>query len=450
MPNLISLMKQSLKLVILLVTVILTMFWYLLAGEKVEGYKIKRQDLTRGVTVTGTVTALDNIELAPPVTARIIKLYVRGDEFVKKGQLLAVLDNYAANANVANAQAQVNEAKANLQNLITEPRVQQTAIAKSKINEHKAAIYTVEQTLHRTKLELKDALSIAKRYESLYKEGAVSYRDYEQARFKWLEIKENIDLAEGDIKQHQEMLKQAKEELSLTIAGTKPEQIQAAQARVEASAALFKIAQDNLNDYNIYAPIDGYVYKNNLTTGDIASPAAPVYILNSLNKLYLVSDVEESQLYNVHTGQKLLVIFDAYPDKIFINKIQIVYKQVDPDSGTFQTKSFLPSAKGLRLVPGMTYDATIITGEIKNALAIPSDYLVKEDSKEYVFVKSGTFVKKVKIKSKFFNSGRNLVTSGLKENDVIVRPLTNRKLKSGKKIRIMKFADQMVVNQEGR
>ena len=266
---------------------------------------------------------------------------------------------------------------------------------------------TARAELARDEVDLKDAQRDQERYEKLFGLGAVSEREKEQRTLK----------AQGLEKQFAET----------------QQQIDAAQGEVVA-------AQSKLEDFIIKAPISGIITEKYVSTGDVISPSKALFRLVSPQKIYLSMDVEEYELDALHNGQKALVIFDAYPDKVFTEKVYLISKQVNPLTGTFEARLTKPKTD-LKILVGMTLDATIVQGEYKNVIIIPTDFITEDDNKTYVFVKSGYFAKKTQIKSEIFDNNTVMVLDGLKEGDIILKRMGTGKLKDNEKVKIKEFRE---------
>jgi len=418
-------------------------FWFIFGGEPVIAYKVIRQDAVKGITVTGTVTARDSVNISPRITARIKKLFVKENDYVKQGELLAILDDTQARGELESARGTLQQSQANLQNVLTEPRTQNLEIARAQVQEAQALITTEEQELQRRRIELADAISNESRLRQLYSQGAVSFREYEQARLQRSQIEQTIEYSKELIKQNRLKLQQARENLSLVQEGAKTAEIEEARARVQSSKGNVLTAIGNLEDYKLYSPVDGYVATLYLDPGNISSPTEPIFRIITNDRLKIEAIVEEDQLDSVRLGQKVYIVFDAYPDKIFSSKIIEVIQDVDPITGTFTIETGIPKSDKTKFVSGMTSDVTIVVNEMKNILIVPSDFVNKENGRQFVFVEKNGITKKTYITAKTFDNNRTRIIHGLKEGDIIVKSThENKKLRPSQRIKIQEYYKQ--------
>lgn len=403
----------------------------------VEAYKLTVQDAVKGITVTGRVKSEEDVKIASVVTAVIDQYYAEEGDFIEKDQIIAELKREEQEGAFESAEANLQVAEWELKDLLTEPRNQEIEIAKAQVTHAGHRINILEHTLARIEIDLEDANINEERYKALEAAGAVSKRESEQKTLKKRELENTIGEVEGRIHQTFAELDEAKENLNLVIHKVKSEKILAAKGRAASAAGRVKIAKGKLDDYIIKAPVSGILVDIFLYEGDVTSPLVPMARFVNPDLIYLSLDVEETEKAAVKTGQKAFVIFDAYPDKVFKSCVKGIIKQVDPLTGTFETKLNRPDKK-IPLVVGMTLDATIISGEYKNALIIPTDFIVNRDGKNYVFRKFGFLAKKTLIEIERFDNNRTKIIKGLKENDIILKTSddTKNKLKNNNHIKI--------------
>lgn len=271
-----------------------------------------------------------------------------------------------------------------------------------------AKIQALQEQQQRTRVQYQDALSDEKRYENLYQEGAVSQRDLEERTLRRQELEESID-------QIQQEIRAARGEL--------------------------KSVKGKLSDYIIKAPISGIITDSYVSTGDIVTPQQPLFRLVAPETIYLEADVEEDELDSVKTGQKALIIFDAYPDEVFEGKVYLISQEVNPVTGTFEARITRPDSPSYNIYVGMTFDATIIVEEYKNILIIPTDFIETENSKAYVFKLKNDFAVKKPVKIEFFSNNAVRILQGVKEGEIVLKKDSTGKLKDKEKVKIIEYRE---------
>lgn len=425
--------------------------WKLFFNEvKVQGYKVQRQDAIKGVTVTGIIQSIHDIRVGSSVTAKIQDIRFKEGDFVRKGQILAILDKKEALGNLDFARGQLESAAAQVRNLQTEPRYQQVDVARAQVREARASINTLQQQLINSQIQLQNAQSEEQRFAVLYNQGAISFRDYEVSTFSRAQAQAAVAGGQTQIRAARARLAQAQGNLSLIQAGVKPEQIQSAQGQVRASQGSLEAARGRFDNYILRAPVTGYITTKLLDVGEVASSIAPVFRMVSQKSLYASTQVEENQLKTIKLGQDAYLIFDAYPNETFTGKVIEVLKDVNPATGTFIAKINVTGRKdhskpnkcpqiNRPVISGMTLDATIVTKEEKNILIIPSEFVFTKSKKLYVYKKVGDKSVKTYIQGELFDNNRFKVTHGLKPNDIIVKKKGRNQPKPDQRINIQEF-----------
>jgi HlyD family secretion protein len=150
-----------------------------------------------------------------------------------------------------------------------------------------------------------------------------------------------------------------------------------AQAMVQIKAAALDNAKVNLSRCTIYSPVDGTVISRNVDVGQTvaASLSAPTLfiIANDLAQMQIDANVSEADIGNVEEGQNVAFTVDAFPDRKFTGKVM----QIRNSPTTVQNVVTYDTVIGvsnpdLKLRPGMTANASIITAQRSGVLKIPN------------------------------------------------------------------------------
>ncbi len=425
---------------------VLIMFFILFAGYRlffattdVMAFKITQKSAVKGVTVTGTVESSQDIALSPSVTGTVIKILFKEGDYVKKGQILAVLDSQEEAGNLMRSAGSLESAYAQFRNLLTEPRRQSLASAVAQTNELKDNVTSGVQDVEQAQIKLSDAKSDETRYQQLYQDGAVSFRDYEKTMFARETAEKTFNASRSQLEALKQKLAQSEQNLSLIKEGTKKEQLIIARGQILSAKGDYLSSKGRLNNFILKAPESGYIAQKLSDEGETVSPTKPLLRLVVAKDIYISALVEENELANVKEGQKTYVVFDAYPDKTVEGKIFKVIKSVDPVTGSFIAKIRVPNTSKMPVLVGMTCDITLVTGEIQEAIVIPSDFVTEKEKKKFVFKKEGAFAKKRIIEAKTFDNNRYQILNGLKNQDIIAKPYENGKLSNGTRIKIKEY-----------
>jgi multidrug efflux pump subunit AcrA (membrane-fusion protein) len=126
-------------------------------------------------------------------------------------------------------------------------------------------------------------------------------------------------------------------------------------------------------------------------------------------------NVDEFDIVKIRNGQKIIVRMDSYKNQVFEAKVSVIYPMMDERTRTFKVEAvFLKQPP--KLYPNLTLEANIVINEKKNALTIPTNYLVNDST---VILEDGT-VKTLKIGLRDYKIAE--VISGIDKNTKIKKP----------------------------
>ncbi len=168
------------------------------------------------------------------------------------------------------------------------------------------------------------------------------------------------------------------------------------------------------------APISGTVVKNQALRGAAINPGDVLYMLGTLDPVWITADLFEVDLARVQVGQELEAVTTAFPDETFKGAIARISPNVDPATHTLQIRCAVNNP-GLKLKPQMLARIKIVT-RAGDALVVPQDALIFEVDSYYAYVDAGggrLERRKVAIAS-WADRGSARVISGLTSGERVV------------------------------
>jgi len=249
-------------------------------------YQSHDKTLPNALQLNGNVD-IRQVELAFNGSERIAQVLVREGDWVKKDQLMAVLDAERSQHAVAQAQAQLAAQRQVVARLVAGSRPQE--IRKARADVQAAAA---------------DARNARRTYE----------RERELAG-KYFISQQLADNALASAQAAEARLQAAQEALRLVVEGSRKEDIAAARATLAALEAALALAQRNLSDASLRAPADGIVENRILEPGDMASPQKAVFTLALPEPLWVRAYVSEPDLGKIRSGARAEIATDSHPDK---------------------------------------------------------------------------------------------------------------------------------------
>ncbi|MCX8159363.1 MAG: efflux RND transporter periplasmic adaptor subunit [Candidatus Saccharicenans sp.] len=294
------------------------------------------------ILVTGTIESR-TARISPKVSGRVLRVLVEEGQAVGPGQVLVELDHEYLDLQLRQAEAGVAAARAQLELLRKGARSEDLAQA--------------EQQLQQAQINLEQARKDAQRFLSLYEKGSITQKQKEEAETR-------LALAEAQFNQAQEALKKLR---SLT----RPEEIQAAEARLRQAEAAVDLLKKNIEDSTVTCPVRGVVVERAVEPGELVSPGTTLVNISCLDPVYLWVYVTEVELGRVKLGGVAEVTIDSFPAKTFEGRIVYISPQAEFTPKNIQTKEDrvklvfavkieLPNPEGW-LKPGLPAEAVLRT-----------------------------------------------------------------------------------------
>lgn len=319
----------------------------------VQTGKVMRQDLTSIVTASGEIKPKVYVNIGANAFAKITRLYVKEGDHVKKGQMLATLDNIQSAADVAANQAALNMAQTDMQ------------ASQANVNTSEADLKQSEAEFNRAKLDYE-------RNKNLYDSQLIAKADYDAKNAAFA-------TAEAQVGQARAKLAQAKAQLV------------SAQVRIKQNAANLRRVTDVLGKTEYVAPFDGVITNLPVREGETVvvgiqnSPGSTLMTIADTSVITAEVKVDETDIVNVKLGQPAEVSIDAIPKQRFRGMVtEIGNNAVLRSTGvsTAQTTSSGQEAKDFKVVvtienppanllPGLSTTARISTASRAAVLTIP-------------------------------------------------------------------------------
>ncbi len=372
--------KFIISIIILVIAVLFALYEFgLFSGKKIEGgTTVANTSIPKGKTLkiqldkvpvfyktVGIIRSRTEAEISSRITARVTKVDAVNGQAVKKGQVLAELDN-------KDLKAIVQQTKVDLESY------------KSRIDLAKETIKAAEAELKRTKSEYE-------RTKTLYKTKSISKKEFEQAEDMYT----------------QALVRKKQAELNLQLAMSGKQMAETALTNAEV----------NLSYSYIKSPIDGIITEDNVDEGDISLPGKIMFKVFDPNTLMAEMPIRESLISKIKLGKKVSIYVQAV-DEHFTGEIKEITPEIDSETRTYIAKVCLGKEKDL--VPGMFCDIKFVLG-YEEKIVIPDNYITKIGQLEEVKLVDGKSVKKTYIEAVSCDQvGKRIVTAGLKKGDTLL------------------------------
>jgi HlyD family secretion protein len=246
--------------------------------------------------VTGYVEATD-VRVSAEVGGRLIDLRVGEGDRVTTGDVLARLDTADTELAIRRAQADRDQASAQL-------RLLQAGSRPEDIRQASAQLASAQADVKAAQAQLDAASADVTRFENLLRANAGSVKQRDDAVTK-------RDVAAAQVRAADQRAQAASDALARLRAGSRPQEIAAAQARVASADAQIAALQKNLTDAVVKAPVGGIVTSKLADTGELLPPRGPIAVITDLDHAWANVYVDERRVPALKIGQPATIITDA-------------------------------------------------------------------------------------------------------------------------------------------
>jgi ABC exporter DevB family membrane fusion protein len=250
----------------------------------------------RPVVAAGLVEpASEEIRLGAQMDGVLRSVLVEEGDAVKRGQIVAVLENGEYSARVVLARSRIAEAEATLERLRNGSRQQERREADANVREAQVA--------------LEIARAERERRHVLLERGAVSRSEY--------------DLSDRDYRTAAARLDALRERAALVHDATRAEDLARAEAELATARAQLNEALAMLEKTMVRAPIDGRILRKIRKAGEAVSAngSTPIVSLGDLSELRVRVDVDETDVAKLREGMPAYVRAEAYGDRQFAGRV---------------------------------------------------------------------------------------------------------------------------------
>jgi len=413
----------------------------------VQTGKVVRADLASVVTASGEIKPKNYINIGANAQGDITELLVKEGDHVRKGQLLAKIEDTQPAANVKSSEASVASAEAD------------SSASEAGLKAADENLITMQAAIDHDKADLDRMKADLDRAEALYKEQLMAKQDFELKKFSY-------QAQQSAVKESEARLTQARAQREQQAA-----QLTSMQRHITQARAGLTMVSDVLHKHSSFAPLDGMVTNLPVRVGESVVPGLQnqtgtlIMTIADMSLITAEVKVDETDIVNIKLGQPGDITIDAIPNKTFKGHVtEIGNTAILRSTGVAANQSAISSqeAKDFKVVlamddppeevrPGLSCTAKITTATRQNVLTIPIQALTvrqkgdleakpagtgsgiqaaakldpaaekaKKEELTGVFVVTGEKASFQKVETGITGATDIEVTNGLKEGDQIV------------------------------
>ena len=204
--------------------------------------------------------------------------------------------------------------------------------------------------------------------------------------------------------------------------GSKPEDIHAQKAAVDAAQASLDASQAMASQAVISAPVSGIVTAQNANLGETVVPGVPLVSMIADGKYQVDAQISETDITKVKVNDTVEATFAAYPGAVFSATVTTVDPAATMNGGVAAfgiTITFLNNDS--RLLPGLSANLRVITATKDSVLLVPTSAIITDKSVRFVYVKNTKGILQMPVTVGIESaSGMTEIVSGLVKGDNVL------------------------------
>ncbi len=261
------------------------------------------------IEASGTLEAVE-VRVSAKVPGQVDKLFVDEGSQVNAGDTLAVLDHSTQDIQWRQAQAGVALADAQYQLLVNGARSEDIQQAEDGLKQLEASAKVAEDDYNRMK--------------GLYASQSVTKKQYDDAESRSVITKAQLNSARENLKKMKRF--------------ARPEDLEAAKARLDQAKASADLLHKQITDATIIAPVSGTVTNKPVEAGELVGIGTTIVTISRLETLELMIYVSDNELGKVKLNGTADIVIDTYPDRTFPGRFVYISPIAEFTPKNVQTK----------------------------------------------------------------------------------------------------------------
>jgi HlyD family secretion protein len=344
------------------------------------------------VSAEAVVFPLQQAVVAPKITSTIKTFLVQRGNRVRKGQLLAELENADLSAATEQSKGEYEQAEASYATTTGASLPQEIQKAELDAGAAKTSL-DAQQKMYDSRKEL-------------FQQGALPRRD--------------MDAAEVALVQARSQFEQAQKQLDDLHRIGKEQTLKSASGQLSAAKGRYLGAEAELSYSQIRSPIDGVITDRPLYPGELASANQPLLTVMDMSKLIAKAHIAQSQTASFKVGDSASVKIPGLDEPVK-GRLSLISPALDPGSTTIEVWVEVPKPPS-QLKPGMTIQVTISARTVPNAIVVPASSVFKTDEgSEFVLTAGKDGVAHSQVVSTGIRSADEVqIISGIRAGDPVI------------------------------
>jgi RND family efflux transporter MFP subunit len=189
---------------------------------------------------------------------------------------------------------------------------------------------------------------------------------------------------------------------------------------MKVARANFEVASTQLGYANIVAPFSGYITNRYLDPGALVTlNNSTIFTLMDIDRMKIAVNVLEKDVPLITVGREATITVDAYPGRVFRGAVTRRSEALDVATRTMAVEIEIPNPDHM-LKPGMFANVHLLVAEHKDAIVVPTESIMKDDSGSYVYTVVNDTARLVRIAPGSVQNAQTEVLNGLGGKERII------------------------------
>ncbi|MDF2523176.1 MAG: efflux transporter, family, subunit [Clostridiales bacterium] len=360
------------------------------------------------VEYPGKLKPVEEVSVSSKLPGKVATINADVGQEIQKDQVLFTLDNADLKAQYNQSTASLESARANL------IRTSGSALSQQVVQ--------TEAALKQAQIQYDDASSYYTKIQALYKEGAVS--------------RQQFDDAESRQKAAAVQLENAKNSFNILTNNAGPQSIGIAEAQVQQAQAAVNAASVQLDNAAVTSPISGVISIRNVDEGEITSSSNPAFTIINISTIIVETSVSDRMATKIKKGQKADIKINGLNDKNIVGVIDSISPAADARTFSYTVKIKIDNEKG-DLKAGMFARVIFNIDNKNNVLTVPNEAVVVENNVPYIYVVENGSIQRKVVSIGISDEKKTEITGNLNPGSYVVTEGQNF-LNDGDKVKVVK------------
>jgi HlyD family secretion protein len=381
----------------------------------------EKESIAKEFTAIGNVAPAESSTVSASISAQIKQMRLLKNQFVRQGDVLAVLASQ-------DLQAQRNEARA--------------ALDEARLNQQTLQKVTIPQTAAQSQKDLSDAKATGdnaratyERRKDLYAKGGLSLKELEASQLALTNAENALRLTQNTVR--------------LNTSAVNPNAQAIAQSKIKQAETRVNTIDVQANQAQIRAPISGVVTDQFQFEGEYAAAGAKLLTISNTGSVIVKANFADTVVANLQTGDAVTVYPPGAPDERLSGKVTLISRSSDPTNRTVEIWANFGNERGL-LRPNDGVQFVVSSNPANDAVVVPSAAVTLDasnaDEGTVMTVDKDNVAHETKVKVGIRQGAKIQITEGLDGGETVVTE-GNYALPDGTKVEIAK--DEENADEEG-